>query len=122
MMIVAPAIAVPMALAVPVMVVFNTAALPLPVAAVVMTALVARNDPDGACIRRTRPVAPVPGVAAVDGIPVAVHPGVLTFKLWFGAWRPNRNHSRCGWRTDHNAHGDLTECAGRTCQERAGQH
>src|SRR5690349_13803082 len=73
--VVAPAVAVPNVLAVPVMVVFNSAAFPLPVAAVVMAALVARNDPDGALVRRTRPVAPVPGVAAVDRIPVAVHPG-----------------------------------------------
>ena len=117
-----PAVAVLIVVVVPVMVVFKAASRPLPVAAIVMAPFVVRNDPNRAGVRRARPVAPVPAIVSADRIPVALHPRVFTGILWFGAWRPNRNHPRRRWRADHNANRDLTVCAGRTCQERTSQH
>src|SRR4051794_34566651 len=43
-------------------------------------ARVPRSHPIAACVRRTRPIAPYPGISAANEIPVSVHP-VIT-----GAW------------------------------------
>src|SRR5215467_6591456 len=72
-----PASPVAVVVVIPVMVVFEPPMRAVPVASVETAALVAGPDPARAGVRRSGPVSPVPDVAAVDGIPVAVNPNEL---------------------------------------------
>lgn len=112
-----PAAAVTVAIAVPVMVVLEVAARTIPIAGVVAAAFVARNDPTGTFIRRTRPVAAMPDVVAADGIPIAFDPGVLIFRA--GANRTDRVDARWRRRSDLNTNGNLAECRRRASKNRA---
>src|SRR5215469_1004989 len=97
-----PATVVPIAVMVPMMVVVETPVRTVPVATVVAALFIVWNNPDRANIRRTRPVASVPGIMTVHRIPVAVDPRVLAISR-IGAWRTSGDHSRCGWCADLNS-------------------
>ena len=97
-----PAIVVPIAVMVPVMVVLDTPVLTVPVASEVTALFIVRNNPNRATIRRTSPVASVPRIMTVHRIPVAFDPHVLVI-LWVGAWRSSGDHSRCGRCDDLNS-------------------
>src|SRR5215467_8381875 len=98
----APAITVAIVITVPMVVVFETAAVAIPVTAVEMAAFVARADPACAHVGRTSPIAAMPDVTAVDGIPVTVNPYII------GTW-PDRDDvmARRRGRADCNADGNL---------------
>src|ERR1043166_4198078 len=74
---IAPAIAVPVMIAVPVVVVIETAAVAFPVAIVVADTIVTWADPASAGGRRPRPITPVPAIVMSDGIPIPFDPDVF---------------------------------------------
>ena len=76
---------------IPVVPVFESSAIALPIAVVIPSAFVPRTDPTCACIRRTGPVSRMPSIVAAYGIPIAVHP----HKFRTGAWGKNTNNA---WR------------------------
>src|SRR5262249_14815948 len=85
---------------IPVMVVFEPAMRTVPVAAAKATAFMARSDPVRAGVRRTSPVALVPNIAAVCGVPVTINPDELRsranrYDIMPRRWgRPNLNSDR----------------------------
>jgi hypothetical protein len=86
---------------VPTMIVFTPAMISIPIADVVLRAVVARLYPAGAGIGRTRPVAVVPLVVMADWVPIAWNPNELRAR-----WRGQRAHARWWWRPDVNPHAD----------------
>ena len=62
---------------IPVMIVFEMTMRAVPVAAVEAATFMARTDPIRAGVRRTSPIAAMPDVVAIDGIPVAFNPDKL---------------------------------------------
>ena len=90
-----PATAVAIVVVVPVMVVLEAPARTAPVATVVAAFFIMWNEPDGANIRRPRPVASVPVIMTFRRIPVAVDPHVFViFRI--GAGRAHGDHPRRG--------------------------
>ena len=97
-----PAIVIAVVVVIPMMVVFETSVRTIPVASVEVAAFMARTDPVRASVRRTSPVAFVPNVAAVHGIPVAIHPRIF--------WPRTDGHNVMAWRwrrPDLNSDRDL---------------
>jgi len=74
---VVPAIVISVVVVVPVMVVLETTMGTVPIAAVEAPIFMARADPMRSGIGRTSPIAAMPEVTAVDGIPIAFHPDKL---------------------------------------------
>src|SRR5262252_5897268 len=72
-----PAVVISVVVVIPVMVVFETTVRAVPVAAVEAATFMARADPIRAAVRRTGPIAAMPDVAAVGGVPVAFNPDKL---------------------------------------------
>ena len=72
-----PAVVISVVIVIPVMVVFETTMRAVPVAAVEAAAFMARADPIRAAVRRTSPIAAMPDVVAVEGVPVACNPSKL---------------------------------------------
>jgi hypothetical protein len=101
---VAPAVAVSLTLAIPAVIMIEAAVLAFPVAVIVSAALPARSDPRCAAVRRVSPIPAVPNVAAVYHVPVAIHPDVARA-------RGNRSypvHTRRRWSADSDADGYLS--------------
>jgi hypothetical protein len=88
----------------------------VPVTVVVTATFPTRPNPDRSAIRRLGPIAPVPNVAAVYGIPVAVHPHIAG---------PGRNWSRIYARRRRSANSDsdgyLSFKGGRASQKHRGK-
>lgn len=96
-------IVVPVSSAVPVMIVFNSAAVSRPVTDKELPSVVARCYPIRSLIRRPRPVAPMPSVVFSCWIPIPFHPNeLLTWR-----WRLNVNDPRRRWRSDGNTNRNL---------------
>ena len=72
-----PAVAIAVVVTVPVVIVFKAAVVAVPIAAVEAATFMARAYPARAGIRRPSPVAPVPNVMAIHGIPITVNPDVI---------------------------------------------
>src|SRR3984893_4685451 len=87
---VAPAVAVALTLAIPVVIMIEAAMLSLPVAVIVSAALPARSDPDCSAVRGECPITRVPNVAAIYHVPIAVHPYVARAR----SYRPDAQHAR----------------------------
>src|SRR5689334_9161206 len=85
--VVAPPSAVAIPIAVPVMVMLESAARTVPVTGVIAAAFIVWNHPNCTFIRPAGPVATVPNVVAAHGVPVAFHPGIFGFGT-----RANRPH------------------------------
>src|SRR5215471_10517905 len=66
----------PIALVIPMVVVFEPAARPFPIAVVEESTLVARRNPNRPFVRRTGPVSVMPFVALPVGIPVTSDPKI----------------------------------------------
>jgi len=107
-----PAVVIAVVVAIPVMVMIETAMRAVPIAGIETAAFVTRANPMSALVRRASPVATMPDVAAVYGIPVTVHPKV--------PWSRAHRHDVVSWRgrrPDLNADGDLRRCMMRAQQE-----
>jgi hypothetical protein len=105
--VVVPAIMVTFAFfasAIPVMVVVNPTMVSVPVANVILAALVARSDPRSAGVGRPSPIALMPSVAAAVRIPIPVHPVVIGAR----SHRPHSNHPGTRWLTNPDSHGYLS--------------
>ena len=81
---------------------FKSAAVAVPIAAVIESALEARTDPVRAGIWNTGPVTFVPAVMPAYGIPVAFNPDKIRARR-----RWCNNHSRRRWRTNPDANTNL---------------
>lgn len=93
---------------VPAMVVFEAAAVAVPVAGEEALAVVTRGDPTGAGVGRPGPITVMPSPTMADGVPIAVHPD----KIGSGRDWPDAEHTRRRWRSDLNSNGNLAEdCA-----------
>jgi hypothetical protein len=115
--VIVPAVVVAIVIMVPVMVMVETAAVAVPVAYVVLAAFVARRDPAGSLVRRTRPVSPMPSVVPSLGIPISIHP----YKIRPRTSRKHVNHAR-RWRLpDSDPHGNLTCERDRARQQKCGE-
>jgi len=101
--IVAVTVVVAVLIAVPTMIVFEPAAIAIPVAGEEPLAIMMRCNPYGAGIRRLAPIAGMPFVMVTDWIPVAVNPN----KLRAGSGRPYCNHTRRRRRADSDSHGEV---------------
>jgi len=100
------------AIAIPVVVMVETSARAVPIAAEITAAFMAGSNPSRAGIRWTAPIAFVPAIVAGNRIPIAADPHKVGCRLRGhdddGAWR--------GWSADLNPDGYLT--FGRnTCQQ-----
>ena len=95
--------------AVPGMFVAHPAMLAFPVTLVPLATLMVGYDPVRAGVRRPRPIAFMPAVMSVYGIPVAFHPHIIRP----GCGRTNLQNS--GWRrrTDRDTYRDLSKRRGR---------
>src|SRR5689334_7460033 len=91
---------------IPIVRVTDAGVLAFPVALEPLAIFMTRTDPARSGVRSPCPVALVPDIAVVHGIPVAIHPGVA------GAWshRANRDHARRRWRPNPDSHGNLRKC------------
>ena len=78
------------AVAVPVMIVLETAAVAFPKSREELPAFITRPDPVGAGIGRTGPVSVMPPIASSFRIPIPVYPKII----WSGGSRPGANHTR----------------------------
>jgi hypothetical protein len=97
-----PAVVISVVIVVPVVVMIETAMRAIPIAGKEAATFVTRADPMRARVRRAGPVATMPDVAAIYGIPITVNPKVA----WSGACR----HDVMAWwgrRPNLNANCDL---------------
>jgi len=106
-----PVIAV-VVVVVPTVIVGHVASGTLPITLVVALAVMMRDHPDGACIRRARPVPLVPFIMMADRIPVAFDPGISGPR----SHRPDRDHAWRWGSPDLNSNGNLAE--GRNSSEK----
>src|SRR5271157_4504305 len=96
---------IPIAAAVPTVIVFHAAVLSLPVTVVVPPAFVTRADPSGSPIRRASPVTGMPSVVVSHRIPITLDP----CEVRTGGPRPHGHHPGWGRRTDLDSDSDLGE-------------
>jgi len=89
----------PAAVVIPMVVVFEPAARPFPVAVVEESTFVARRNPIGPFVRRTSPVSVMPFVALPVGVPVASDPKIARPRRY----RPHCDDARRGWRPNANS-------------------
>lgn len=101
-MVVTPAVVVAIMVVIPMMVMFEAAAVAVPVAVVIAAAFMARANPARASIGRQRPIAGMPAIVMSVRVPIAINPEVIrprTHRYDIVAW----------WRgsPDFNADADL---------------
>jgi len=96
---------IPVAVAVPVMVVFTPATVTLPVPRKETLTVMVGSNPTRARIYRTTPVSGMPPVVVSHRIPVSFDP----YEFRARTWRENPNHTRWRWRSDRYSDRDLTE-------------
>src|SRR5258708_28885441 len=102
-----PAVTIAVPVAIPFVAMLKAAAIAFPVAVEIEAALVAWTNPAGAGIRSASPIAFVPAVMSVRGIPIAVNPHKVGPRR--GRWR--NYHARRGGPTNHDGHTELRACA-----------
>ena len=90
-------------IAIPTMIVLNSAAITVPVAHEIVFAVVMRRDPVSTLIRWTRPVPLVPPVTGSHGIPIPFNP----HEIATGSVRLHDNHTRPWWRPHADSDRDL---------------
>src|ERR1700688_2832229 len=101
---VAPAVVVSLTLAVPVVIMLEAPAISVPVTVVIAAPFPTRPDPGSSAVWRQGPITPVPNVAAVDGIPVAIHPEIVGAR---SHW-PDAQHTRGRWSANSYSDGYLS--------------
>jgi len=116
MLVVSPAVVVSLTLAVPAVIMLEAPTFSVPVSIVVTATFPTRSNPDRPAIRRQSPIAPVPNVAALYGIPVAVHPRVAGS----GCSR-SRIHARRRRSANSDSDGYLSFKGGRASQKHRGK-
>lgn len=77
MVVVVIVVVIAVAIVVPGMVMFDATMRPIPIAFVELAVMTMRPDPVCTGIRGTRPVARMPDVMAIDGIPVSSYPNEI---------------------------------------------
>ena len=98
-----PTIPIAVMIAIPVMVMIEAAMRTVPVAAIEAAIFMPRTNPAGAGVRRASPVAAMPDIVSVHGIPVAVDPDV------FGPGADGNDVMSRRWRrSDLNSDRDLS--------------
>lgn len=113
-----PAIAVAIAIPIPVVVMLEPPAVTVPVTAVKLAALITRSDPGSARIRRPGPISTMPPIAMAYGIPVPVHPIIISARRD----RTDTHHAGTGWRANSDSHGYLSTVSRRSRQKHPGKH
>src|ERR1700726_1328565 len=116
MLMVAPAVVVSVMLAVPAVIMLEAPTISVPVTVVVAAPFPTRSNPDCSTIRRLSPIAPVPNVAAVYGIPVAVHPHIAGSRCHWSRIHPRRRRS-----ANSDSDGYLSFKGGRASQKHRGK-
>jgi hypothetical protein len=99
--IIAMVVAVPVAI--PAVIVFDTTMLPTPIPFVELSAIIPRTYPASSLIGRPGPIAIVPAVTVSCGIPVTIHPNVISARTD----RTCVYYARAWWRTDSDSEGNL---------------
>ena len=102
--IVAAAIGIAVVVMIPAVIVFDVAAIPIPVTLEEFISLVTRTHPARPFIGRPRPITGVPYVTATHRIPIPVDPN----ELGSGSLRDHANHTR--WRRLPNPDADGKLC------------
>src|ERR1700693_2682705 len=115
--VVAPAVMIALTLAVPVVIMLEPATISVPVAIVIAAPFPTRSDPQCSAVRRERPITSVPNVAAVYGIPVAVHPDIAGAR----GYRPDAHHTRGRRCANSDSDGYLSFKGGGTGQKHCGK-
>src|ERR1700681_1567099 len=114
---VAPTVTVSHTLAVPSVIMLVAPAIPIPVAVIVSAALPTRSDPHCTGVGRVSPITAVPNVAAVYHVPIAVNPHVAGAR-WNGA---HPIHTRRRWSANSDSDGYLSFKGGRAGQKHRGK-
>ena len=113
-------IAIPVAVSVmvmiPMVIMFQSTAITLPIAYEILAALMAWPNPAGSRVWRPRPITFVPLVVPSDRIPVALDP----HKLRPRSWREHANHPRGRRRPDADPNGNLSRRCDRAGQQEPG--
>ena len=112
------AIVISVAIAVPIVMVFKSATVALPVAFVELAAIVARANPAGPFVRRTSPVSLMPAIASARWVPVSIHPEKI--RAWPG-W-PFTNDPGSRRRTDANSERNLSVPRRHESKQQNGKH
>ncbi len=110
MVVVKPAV-IPVVVMIPSMIVFDVAAISVPVTCIKLLTIVARSHPSSTFVRRPRPIPAMPYVAMSDWIPVTVYPPVTRARTG----RLNANNARTRRRPNSNSNSNLSlrcRCAG----------
>jgi hypothetical protein len=115
MIVIAPTVAVPVTLMIPMVVVLQAAAISVPVAYKILAAFMAWPNPAGSSVWRPRPIARVPLVMPSDRIPVALDP----YKIRPGSWREHANYASRRWRPNVDSNRNLSRCRDRASQQKS---
>ncbi len=97
---------IPIAIAIPVVIMFEAPAPAVPIARVETLSIMMGSNPVGTGIWRAGPVSSVPTITAVFRIPIAVDPRIA----WAGDGRPNRDDAWRRRRANSYAEADLSNC------------
>jgi hypothetical protein len=89
----------------------------VPVTMVVTATFPTRPDPNRSAIWRQSPIAPVPNIAAIYHVPIAVNPHVAGAR----GYRPDAQHTRRRWSADSYSDGYLSFKDGRVSQKHRGK-
>src|SRR4029077_938128 len=105
---------VPLVVAVPVVIVFNTAAISFPVTNKELLLIMMRLNPASSLVRWSSPIAPMPPVMPSHGIPITIYPHELrSWPFW-----QNLNYTWRWWRANSDSNGNLRV----NCRDRGQQH
>ena len=102
-MIVAAASGVAIALMIPTVIVFDVAAIAVPIAGKELSSIMVRTHPARSFIGRPSPIARMPYVTTTHRIPVTIHPS----EFGSGSFRDYANHTRWRRRPDSDAQRNL---------------
>src|SRR5579863_1199094 len=83
---------IPVAVAVPAVIVLDSASLSVPVTVKELSTLISRADPSSPPVRHAGPIAVMPFPVVSGGIPIAIQPN----EIGTGGYRPDANYP--GWR------------------------
>jgi hypothetical protein len=114
---VAPAVVVSLMLAVPAVIMLEAPTISVPVTVVVPAPFPTRSDPGCAAVRGKSPIAPVPTVAAIYHVPIAVNPHIAGARSYW----PDAQHTRRRWSADSYSDGYLSFKRGRAGQKHRGK-
>jgi hypothetical protein len=91
--------AVPFTIAIPPVVMLNPATIAFPIAVIELLPVMTRPHPTRSFVRGKAPIALMPPIVALYGVPIAVDPYVA----WTGAGGSHANFPRRRWRADSDS-------------------